>query len=153
LPNAFHQESAARRQSLFRAANERVEALPTRPASTFIEFVCECCLDGCAETICLTGSEYDAVRRHPTWFAVLPGHVDRMVERVIVGVSEIDRYEVVDKIEAAGDVAASLDPRGPPEALSTTPRAAILAASERHAETGEDRQAGVRSMQASWYGA
>jgi hypothetical protein len=111
LPNRFHQERAARSQSLFREVNERTEALPSRPPSTFIEYVCECSLDGCAENISLTSSEYEAVRRHPTRFAVLPGHVDRMVERVIPGVSAIDRYEVVDKIEAAGDIAAHLDPR------------------------------------------
>jgi hypothetical protein len=111
LSNRFQQERAARNQSLFREVNERIEALPSLPPSTFIEYVCECFLNECTEHISLTSSEYEAVRRHPTRFAVLPGHIDPMVERVIPGVSAIDRYEVVDKIEAAGDIAAHLDPR------------------------------------------
>jgi hypothetical protein len=76
----------------------------------FFEWVGECCIDGCADTISLTTAEYEDVRRHPNWFAVGPGHVDPEVERVVSGT---DRYEVVEKVERAAEVAERLDPRGP----------------------------------------
>ena len=54
-------------------------------------------------------SEYEEIRKHHAWFAVLPGHVDPKVEIVVFGAG--DRYEVVEKIERAAEVAAHLDPR------------------------------------------
>jgi hypothetical protein len=104
------QERAARNQSLFREANERIEALRGRPPSMFFEWVCECCIEGCTDTISLTTAEYEDVRRHANRFAVGPGHVDPAVERVV---SATDRYEVVEKLERAAEVAERLDPRGP----------------------------------------
>ena len=99
-----HQERAAKNQSLFREVNERIEEL------AFTEFICECCLDGCEDKVSLTHSEYEEIRGHPTWFVVLPGHVDPKVEAVVFGAG--DRYEVVEKVERAAEVAARLDPRG-----------------------------------------
>jgi len=104
-----HQERAAKNQSLFREVNERIEGLPNRPPTIFEVFICECCLDGCSETMSLTIEEYEAVRAHPDLFAVLPGHVDWQVERVRD--SADGRYEVVQKIERAAEVAQHLDPR------------------------------------------
>jgi hypothetical protein len=50
---------------------------------------------------------------------VPPGHVEPKVERVID--SADDRYEVVEKLERAAEVAAQLNPREPEKAsnLST----------------------------------
>ena len=103
-----HHERTARDQSLFREVNERIEALPSRPPSTFTEYLCECCIEGCRENVRLTASEYEELRQHPTWFAVVAGHVVPQVERVI---SATDRYQIVEKLERAGAVAARLDPR------------------------------------------
>ena len=105
----MHQARAARNQSLFREVNERIEGLPNRPPAVFELFICECCLDGCTETISLTIQEYEQIRSHPARFAVLPGHVDPKVELVVQ--SADGRYEVVEKIELAAEVAVSLDPR------------------------------------------
>lgn len=105
-----HQERAAKNQSLLREVNERIEALPNRPPTVFELFMCECCLEGCSDTISLTVEEYEGIRAHPARFAVLPGHVDWQVERVVD--SADSRYEVVEKIERAAVVAANLDPRG-----------------------------------------
>ena len=104
-----HQERAAQNQSLFREANERIEGLPNRPQAVYETFLCECCLDGCGKTISLTIEEYEGIRAHPARFAVLPGHVEWNVERVRG--SADGRYEVVEKIERAAEVAAHLDPR------------------------------------------
>jgi hypothetical protein len=103
-----HQERAGRSQSLFREVNERIEALPNRPPPTFTEYLCECCIEGCTDNVRLTASEYEELRAHPTWFAVVAGHVDPQVERVV---NATDRYQVVEKMEQAADVAAHMDPR------------------------------------------
>lgn len=71
--------------------------------------MCECSLDGCTDTVGLTIDEYETVRRHPTRFVVVPGHVTREFERVVDAAS--DRYEVVDKIERGAEVASDMDPR------------------------------------------
>lgn len=105
-----HQARAARNQSLFREVNERIEGLRNRPPTVFELFICECCLDGCSKTVSLTIEEYEGIRAHPVRFAVLPGHVDLDVERVVKSVD--GRYEVVEKIEQAARVATRLDPRG-----------------------------------------
>lgn len=94
---------------MFREVNERIEELPDRPPTIYEAFICECCLDGCSETISLTIEEYEAIRAHPARFAVSPGHVDATVEAVVD--SAEGRYEAVEKIERAAEVAARLDPR------------------------------------------
>ena len=95
---------AGRHRSLSHEANERILALPNRPAAVFELFICECCHDGCADTISLTVDEYEVVRRHPARFVVVPGHVRPTVERVVDAVP--GRYEVVEKIERAAEVPA-----------------------------------------------
>ena len=71
--------------------------------------MCECSLDGCTDTVGLTIDEYETVRRHPTRFVVVPGHVKWEFERVVDAAS--GRYEVVDKIERGAEVASDMDPR------------------------------------------
>ena len=114
LTDRVNQERAAHNQSLFREVNERIEGLPNRPPAVYELFICECCLDGCSETISLTVEEYEGIRAHPARFAVLPGHVDWTVERVVD--SAFGRYDVVEKIERAAEVAAHLNPREPEKA-------------------------------------
>jgi hypothetical protein len=96
---------------MFREVNERIEAaLEEGPPSMFFEFVCECCVDGCTDTVSLTRSEYEEIRAHPARFAVVPGHVDPAAERVVAGGT--DRYDVVEKLERTAEFAAHMDPRG-----------------------------------------
>jgi hypothetical protein len=52
--------------------------------------------------------EYEAVRKEPTWFFVLPGHEDGRVERIV---TSDERYSIVEKIGGAGEEAEELDPR------------------------------------------
>lgn len=105
----MHQDRAARNESVFREVNERIKDLPNRPPTVYELFMCECHRDGCTDTISLSIAEYEEVRRHAARFAVLPGHVDRTVEAVVV--SADGRYEVVEKIERAAEVAERSNPR------------------------------------------
>ena len=100
----------ARHQALFRGVNEQLRGLNeafeivTRES----EFVCECANIHCMKHVTMTVAEYDAVRRFPTRFLVLPTHVCPEVERIA---AEHDRYVVVEKEGEAAKVAARLDPR------------------------------------------
>ena len=54
--------------------------------------------------------EYTSVREMgPVFFVVKPGHVFRDVERVVGG--EADRYEILEKLDVAAEVATELDAR------------------------------------------
>jgi hypothetical protein len=102
-------ERAARNESAFREANERIERrledLSLEHGSS--TFLCECEDDACTEVLRLTLAEYERVREHPRRFAVAPGH-----ERGPVDVVERhERYVVVEKEGEAGEIAAELDPR------------------------------------------
>jgi len=104
------QSRAAQNQSLFREVNERIESASTKLSPMFTEFMCECADETCFEHISLTHEEYSAVRTSgPTMFIVMPGHVYPDVEEVVGG--EADRYEIVEKVELAAEVATELDPR------------------------------------------
>jgi hypothetical protein len=98
-----------RHQSLFREVNERIEEL----AEAFelrdqVPILCECGAADCNEQIVLTRSEYDALRRIPTHFAVLAGHDIPAVERVV---EQNGRYVVVEKFGESAKTAIRLDPR------------------------------------------
>ncbi len=101
---------AAKNESLFREVNERLEELRSS-ATSFIDFVCECARDDCAEQILLTKGEYEELRREPERFAISLGHNNPELDRVV---AENDRYVVVEKIGAGAATARRLDPRRTP---------------------------------------
>jgi hypothetical protein len=100
----------ARNQTLFRAVNERVEALSDRVAAAEVRhsFGCECSDLSCASQIELTHEEYEHVREGPATFVIAPGHELGLIEVVV---ARHERYTVVEKIAAAHDVAVATDPR------------------------------------------
>jgi hypothetical protein len=108
--NDLRRIRAAKNQSLFREVNERVEDI----AKTFnlddrqLDFICECAHTDCTESLRLSVTEYEALRRVPTHFAIAPGHEIPDVEHVVERTS---RYVVVAKIGAGGALAQRLDPR------------------------------------------
>ncbi len=104
-------ERAARNQSLFREVNEKIEAVSRDETSTFHVFSCECADTGCTESISLTLEEYEHIRDTSTHFLVRPGHVYSDVERVVETDGEGARYELVEKLGEAGELADQLDPR------------------------------------------
>jgi hypothetical protein len=100
----------ARNQSLFREVNERVETLQAEwgNGAGAIDFCCECADTDCALPMAVTMEEYEALRAHPARFAVLPSHFYADIEIIV---ARNDRFWTVEKIQDAGQVAASLDPR------------------------------------------
>ena len=110
MSSEAREERLARNESLFREVNERIEDTATKLSPMFTEFICECADDACFERVSLTLEEYTSIRKSgPTFFVVKPGHGRSDIERVVGG--EGDRYEIVEKLGAAAEVATELNPR------------------------------------------
>ncbi|MGH3102498.1 MAG: hypothetical protein ACRDN6_00145 [Gaiellaceae bacterium] len=101
-------ERAARNESLFREVNDRIKAIDAALGSEEGRFVCECRRIDCADTIEIRLDDYVAVRAHGDRFAVVTGHEDPGIERVVESHA---RFTVVEKLGEAGMVAEELDPR------------------------------------------
>jgi hypothetical protein len=99
---------AALNQALFRQMNERTMDL--HGSSAFIEFACECAQKTCELPVPLSVDEYEEVRTVPTHFVVSRGHVAAGVEVVV---RETQRFQVVEKVGVAAEIAGRLDPRSP----------------------------------------
>jgi hypothetical protein len=108
----FREINSAKKQSLPREVNERLKEVGERSKSMSYadDAICECANDECSERISLSVDEYERVRAHPTWFAVLAGddHVFPDVERIV---EKHDGYWIVEKMDGAAAVADKLDPR------------------------------------------
>jgi hypothetical protein len=107
---------AARNQSLYRSINEKVMPLNeafSSAADVEPEWICECADQACVAPMYMTFSEYEGLRSRPNRFAVLHGHVDAKVERVV---EETENYVVVEKLGPGAAVAVETDPRSAPPA-------------------------------------
>ena len=100
----------AQNEALFRSVNEQIESLNERfgVASELAEFVCECADEHCTERVTLALGEYEDVRRVPTHFIVIHGHVNHQFETVV---ESVDGYVVVEKFGEAGKESVKLDER------------------------------------------
>ena len=102
----------ARNELLFREVNERVEEINERldgdNEDSLMVFVCECGNTDCNEQIELRRAEYEAVRANPKHFAVLPGHEDLRIARVI---ERHNGFFVAEKVGEAAEMAVEHDPR------------------------------------------
>ena len=97
-------------EAWFRELNERLEdraAGKVGLGDTF-EIVCECVREECTERITIPFADYEAVRRIPTRFIVVPGHIDSTCERVV---SSAETYDVIEKFGDAARVAQIENPR------------------------------------------
>jgi hypothetical protein len=96
------EERTARNEALLREVNERIrevgERLQVLPDNGELEFRCECGRPECEEFVSMTASDYERVRSEKDRFAVVPGHEDPEIERVVV---RADRYLIVDKLPQA----------------------------------------------------
>ena len=102
-------DSLARNEALFRAVNERIEAVSqTIPAYEAMEFLCECDRADCRGNVNVTRTEYEAVRAVPTHFIVLPNHQDARIEHIAFA---NERFLVVEKEGKAARRAEESDPR------------------------------------------
>jgi hypothetical protein len=104
-------EQRARNEVLFREVNERIEevgeGLDGEPHSV-VMFVCECGKTDCLDKIELSRAQYEAVRANPKHFAVLPGHEDTRIARVV---EQHQSFFVAEKIGEAAEMAIEEDPR------------------------------------------
>ncbi len=100
----------AQNEALFREVNERISDLADQGGGgqRVHEYMCECANSDCTFLVPLTRAEYEAVRRDPKQFAVLPDHFTPEVEAVV---AENERYWVVTKTGDAGEYVEALDPR------------------------------------------
>lgn len=99
-------------EASFREINERLsEGLRQVPYNPeLLEFICECGNETCEQHVALSRSEYEQVRLDSRRFAVVPGHVIPDAERVV---ARNDRFDVVEKLGEAIEVADARDPRSP----------------------------------------
>lgn len=99
----------ARNEALFREVNEHVAEVSSQlDGASGIDFLCECADGACKEVITLMRAEYEAVRSDPRQFVIVPGHRVPDIELIL---AEGERFDVVRKVGAAGDLAAATDPR------------------------------------------
>jgi formate-nitrite transporter family protein len=101
-------ERRALNENIFREMNERLERLGEEFGGDAVEFLCECADSACSDPLSIQISLYEAVRDHPRWFVVVPGHERQGVERVV---QEHPGCLVVEKVGEAGEVAEDTDPR------------------------------------------
>jgi hypothetical protein len=94
-------------EATFREINEGVRG--GRPDGV-LAFRCECGRLGCNRLIALSRDDYEAVRRNPRRFFMVPGHELVEFERVV---ERRDAYTVVEKQAEAADIAEHTDPRRP----------------------------------------
>jgi hypothetical protein len=103
-------EKVARNNSVFRDANEEIDAAATEHGlddGRLTPFICECSDPRCTQIIRLTLREYRRVRGNPRWFAHAPGH-EIAVPGMVAPVERNDRYVLVEKLGLAGEVATQL---------------------------------------------
>ena len=93
---------AAKNEALLREVNDRIEAvgrhLQVLPSGELLDFRCECGEDDCEAFISMPVSAYEHVRADNDRFAVLPGHEDDGIERVV---ERAETYLIVDKLPRA----------------------------------------------------
>jgi hypothetical protein len=103
---------AAVNENTFREINEQLVAAVAIDdgGEDLHDVVCECVRIDCTQLVTLSVDEYDAVRENGERFIVAPSpeHVIAEFERVV---ARHDRYWIVQKIGAAGEIAEDLDPR------------------------------------------
>jgi len=103
-------ERIADNEAMFRQVNESI-ARGQWPGDEGkpVGFRCECARLGCNVVIELTMPEYEAVRANPRRFVIAIGHELPETERIV---QTSGGYAVVEKLDEAGAVAESTDPRG-----------------------------------------
>jgi hypothetical protein len=98
-------------EAMFRQINERLEGLNQAfgAITRTMQVICECGDAGCTEQITIAVGDYEELRRDPRRLAVVPGHGDERVERVV---ERREAYEVVEKREGGpARLAERTDPR------------------------------------------
>jgi hypothetical protein len=107
--NEESERRLARNETLFRETNEAIERgqWPNDPVK-LVRFRCECSRLDCGAAVEVTLADYEQVRSSPRRFLVVPGHETPEIETVI---SSEPGYLIVEKQDAAGQIATAADPR------------------------------------------
>jgi len=92
---------ALKTQVLFREANERIESLAAARRFDDPTFVCECADTTCSTLLSMEREEYRHARSDERWFVVLPEHLDRATEQIVV---HTDRYVIAEKQGTSGSL-------------------------------------------------
>jgi len=96
------EERVAKNEALLREVNDRIEDVGRRlqvlPDGERLDFRCECGQADCEELISMPVSAYEHVRADNDRFAVVPGHEDAGIERVV---ERAESYLIVDKLPEA----------------------------------------------------
>jgi hypothetical protein len=102
-------ERAARNESVFRDANERIEERleELSLSDDRSPFLCECENPLCTQPVRLTAEEYEAVRAHPDRFVVATDHTIEDADMI----TRSDEFQVIQKRGAEASLAAQLDRR------------------------------------------
>jgi hypothetical protein len=110
-------ERQARNETLHREVNERLAKMDKQADASWatddesFEFLCECDRgDGCDARVQMKLADYEQVRQQNDRFAIVSGHENLEIERVVSGGQG---YLVVDKIAELEPYVAD-DPRGAP---------------------------------------
>lgn len=108
--SARSEERAARNETMFRDANERIAE--RRAELNAVEgrtpFLCECEDEACSELVRLTAAEYERVRAEPEQFVIVAGHPTDGDETVMRG----EDWVCVRKGGVGGEIARATNPRG-----------------------------------------
>ena len=103
------QRRLAANEALFREVNEAIErGVWHGEDSRAAAFRCECARLDCNQLVSIAPRDYERIRTHPRRFLVRPGHENTEVETVA---ETHDGYVVVEKRDAAGQLADADDPR------------------------------------------
>ena len=107
----------AKNEALHREVNERLAEMGKQANVAWasddelFEFLCECGAgNGCDQRVRMKLTEYERVRQQDDRFAVVPGHEQLEIERVV---DRTDAFLIVDKIAGLEPYVAD-DPRGAP---------------------------------------
>jgi hypothetical protein len=104
-------EQRAAKEVLFREVNEQLEEINEEldgKSDSVMSLICECGKTNCHEKIDMPRKQYEALRANPKHFAVLPGHEDTRIARVI---ERHQGFFIAEKIGEAAEMAIEHDPR------------------------------------------
>ena len=99
---------AAKNEATFRDVNERILEVAEQFEAEGLTALCECSGAGCMDTLQITMTEYALIRSRGNRFALISGHEDPTIERVV---EHNERFVVVEKTGEAGAVAQDLHSR------------------------------------------
>ena len=98
---------SVKNEALFREINERLQGLNGDFGTS--EWLCECSDIECVGRIVMTDAAYEAVRENGAHFALLAGHEQLDLERVV---ARHRGYVIAEKTGIGGELALLRDPRG-----------------------------------------